>query len=98
MARLALDLYPEAENANGLWGVVMLTGGQAETGMHHLKKAAAIDPEGYAGADNLADIASFFESIGVMPTAKALLAAAAELHPDSERVRAALAGLEAEDD
>ncbi len=95
-AQLALELYPEAENANGLWGVVMLTVGQTGPGMQHLRKAAAADPEGYAGADNLADIAEFFQSTGSLPTARSLLAAAAELHPDSERVRDALAALETE--
>ncbi len=94
MAQLAIDLYPEAENANGLWGVVMLASGNGAAGLEHLKKAAAIDPEGYAGVGNLLGIAQFFRGSGALPLARALLGAAAEIHPDAERVREAIANLE----
>lgn len=94
MAQMAIDLYPEAENTNGLWGVVLLSGGNVEAGLAHLRKAAAIDPNGYVAVGNLMGIVDYFRGIEAVPIARALLEAMAGIHPESERVRDALAELE----
>ncbi len=93
LAQTALELYPEAERTNGLWGVVMATMGQADQARQHLKKAAAINSRGYAGVDNLMQIAQYFQSTGLTPAARTLFEIAAEIHPESEEVKEALAAL-----
>ena len=92
-SQLAIQLYPESEAANGLWGVVLILSGDVDGGREHLAKAVKLDPSGYANPGNLEQIADFMNQMGNLPAARALLQAATELHPEDESVRGALAQL-----
>lgn len=96
-SQLAIELYSESEAANGLWGAVMILGGNIDVGRQHLAKAVQIAPDGFAGAGNLANIAEFMRQSGNLPAAQALLEAATELHPEDVETRKALAELDSED-
>lgn len=64
IAKLGLSLYPEAENTTGFAGVLAVASGDVERGKALLLKSRSIDPNGYAGAENLKNIADVLEKMG----------------------------------
>jgi CubicO group peptidase (beta-lactamase class C family) len=91
LSKLAADLYPKDEQAIGLYGVVLVSAGQAQQGREFIVQAASWNPEGSASADRLLEVSRFFAGGGNPLAAQALLEIAAEVHPDSEEIAAALA-------
>jgi CubicO group peptidase (beta-lactamase class C family) len=96
LSTLALEIYPEAEQANGISGVLALLGGDAARARTLLDKSHRLDANGYTSARNLLNIANFVARSD-RRTAIALLDEALRLNPDSEDVKKKVAELKASD-
>jgi CubicO group peptidase (beta-lactamase class C family) len=95
IAKLGADLYPEHESTVGLYGVVLVGAGQPQLGRELILKAAGRNPDGYVGVGNLLQVSRFFAAGGNPLGAQALLEIGAELHPESEEIKAALGEIRA---
>src|SRR5207245_6408504 len=92
-ARLAADLYPGSDAANGILGVVTVMAGDVSAGESLLRKSASIRRDGYARASNLARIAGVMARTGDRRAAIALLEVALRLDPSSKEAQAGLAAM-----
>jgi CubicO group peptidase (beta-lactamase class C family)/tetratricopeptide (TPR) repeat protein len=96
--KLAVDLYPQSARANLVWGLfLILLGGtdvdkalleksgiEREPPLTYLKRSWEIDPEGFASAGNLRQIARGWMGEGrSLADAEQLLKIAVQLHPQS---------------
>lgn len=93
LARLAVDLYPDADASHGTLGVLLLLTGDAAGGEAEIRKSAAINANGYFSAANILRVASFLANGPTRPVAIKILTLAAEFHPTDETIAKALADL-----
>ncbi|HVG25918.1 MAG TPA: hypothetical protein VND45_17305 [Thermoanaerobaculia bacterium] len=80
-ANLAYALYPRAANVNGFLGVLTLVMGERARAKSFLATSLAIDPNDYARAANLLNVAKLLDRGTTQPAAAALRELVAELHP-----------------
>jgi len=85
-ATLAHALYPQVPGTSGALGVMTILTGDVARGKELLAKSLELEPKGYASANNLLSIASFFGR----DAATTLLQIASELHPGEATVKARL--------
>lgn len=76
IAALGVSLYPTSPSLHGFAGVLSVLGGDRERGMASLRKSLELDPNGYASARNLDNIARGTPP----PIAAAVRQIAKELH------------------
>jgi CubicO group peptidase (beta-lactamase class C family)/tetratricopeptide (TPR) repeat protein len=96
--KLAVDLYPQSARANLVWGLflILLSGPdvdkalleqssiEKELPLTYLKRSLEIDPDGFANAGNLRQIARGWMGEGrSLADAETLLKLAIQLHPQS---------------
>jgi CubicO group peptidase (beta-lactamase class C family) len=93
IAKLAYDLYPDSDGANGLLGMLLILTGDVAGGEQAVRRSAALNPNGYFGPENVLRVAAFLANGPAKPAAIKILSIAAGLYPQNEAVAKALADL-----
>ncbi|MDH3529451.1 MAG: tetratricopeptide repeat protein, partial [Acidobacteriota bacterium] len=86
LGALAVDLYPQLDETNTIYGVLMILSGKNVDGMNALRRSISLDANGTAGPRGLLAVAGDLVEIRLYPQALMILKAAAELHPGSAMV------------
>lgn len=94
LAKLAASLYPDADGPIGLLGMLVILTGDTAGGERAVRRSAALNPNGYAGPENVLRVASFLANGPARQAAVKILAIAAELYPKDAAVARALADLQ----
>jgi tetratricopeptide (TPR) repeat protein len=81
VGKLGVELYPAADALNAYYGIAQVLFGGKENGRTFIKKAAAINPNGLAGAGGLNRMAYDLAGIGKVDAGMAILQIAVELYP-----------------
>jgi CubicO group peptidase (beta-lactamase class C family) len=93
IAKLAISLYPDSADANGLLGTLLIITGDTAAGEQAARRSAALNPNGYFGPANVLRVAAFLANGPARPAAIKILTIAADLYPQDAGVAKALAGL-----
>jgi CubicO group peptidase (beta-lactamase class C family) len=80
-AQLGVELYSEAAQLNGMYGLALIINGDAARAEAPLRKAASINPTGGASASGLNNNARQFADLGRPDQAIAILEVATVLYP-----------------
>jgi CubicO group peptidase (beta-lactamase class C family) len=93
IAKLAISVYPDSADANGLLGTLLIITGDTAAGEQAARRSAALNPNGYFGPTNVLRVAAFLANGPAKPAAIKILTIAADLYPQDAGIAKALAGL-----